>query len=105
MPMGSHGDVLPLLGLARELQASSNWKVKALISPVFAKAAQAAGVDFRPISTVEQYDRAQNDPDHDDRFKQFAIFRMVLLPLSSFAWHLAAALCTISTLPDMLSSL
>lgn len=63
MPMGSHGDVLPLLGLGRALQAHPDWKVKALISPVFARSAEAAGLDFRPISTVEQYDRAQNDPD------------------------------------------
>lgn len=63
MPMGSHGDVLPLLGLGRELQQAPGWQVKALISPVFATAAAAAGLNFRPISTVEQYERASNDPD------------------------------------------
>ncbi len=77
MPMGSHGDVLPLLGLGRELQRigrgvpggggsppwNQGWNVKALISPVFVPAARAAGLEFRPISTVEQYERAQNDPD------------------------------------------
>lgn len=62
MPMGSHGDVLPLLGLGRAL-LPKGWKVKALISPVFAPAAAAAGLDFRPISTAEQYERASNDPD------------------------------------------
>ncbi len=63
MPMGSHGDVLPLLGLGRALQETPGWRVKALISPVFASAAAAAGLDFRPISTAEQYERASNDPD------------------------------------------
>lgn len=63
MPMGSHGDVLPLLGLGRTLQEIPGWRVKALLSPVFARAAAAAGLDFRPISTVEQYERASNDPD------------------------------------------
>jgi rhamnosyltransferase subunit B len=62
MPMGSHGDVLPLLGLGRALQAHPDWQVKALISPVFANAATAAGLDYRPLGTVEDYNRAQNDP-------------------------------------------
>lgn len=62
MPMGSHGDVLPLLGLGRALQEHPGWHAKALISPVFANAAAAAGLDYRPLGTVEDYNRAQNDP-------------------------------------------
>ena len=62
MPMGSHGDVLPLLGLGRALQEFPGWHAKALISPVFANAAAAAGLEYRPLGTVEDYNRAQNDP-------------------------------------------
>ncbi|MBS2036084.1 glycosyltransferase family 1 protein [bacterium] len=63
MPVGSHGDVLPLLGLGQALQNHAGWKATALVSPVFSKAARAAGIDHRTIGTVEDYQQAENDPD------------------------------------------
>lgn len=63
MPVGSHGDVLPLLGLGQALQKIPGWKATAFISPVFARAAREAGVDYRTIGTVEDYQEAENDPD------------------------------------------
>lgn len=78
MPMGSHGDVLPLLGLGRALQETPGWQVKALISPVFANAAAAAGLDYRLLGTIEDYDRAQQDPDlHNYRRGTQAVSRVL----------------------------
>ena len=62
LPVGSHGDVLPMLGLGRALR-QRGWQVKALVSPVFEEAAGAAGLPIRPLGTREDYDRAQHDPD------------------------------------------
>lgn len=62
LPVGSHGDVLPMLGLGRALR-QKGWQVKALVSPVFEEAVGAAGLEFRPLGTRADYDRAQHDPD------------------------------------------
>ncbi|MFN8610557.1 MAG: glycosyltransferase [Vulcanimicrobiota bacterium] len=63
MPVGSHGDVLPLLGLGQALQNHAGWKATAFISPVFIAAANAAGVGHRTIGSLEDYQQAENDPD------------------------------------------
>lgn len=86
MPMGSHGDVLPLLGLGREL-GKHGWNAKALVSPVFGPAARAAGLDFRPIGTVEQYDKAQNDPDLHSYQRGARAVGRVLDELLSLCYH------------------
>lgn len=63
VPVGSHGDVLPLMGLGQALQKQPGWRATAFISPVFANAAEAAGLDYRTVGTLEEYQRAENDPD------------------------------------------
>lgn len=62
MPVGSHGDVLPMVGLARAL-AARGVDVCLLANPVFAEAAQTAGVRLCPLGSPEDYHRVQNDPD------------------------------------------
>lgn len=62
MPVGSHGDVLPLLGLGRRLKARGH-TVQALLNPVFRTAAASAEVDMLELGCEDDYHRVQNDPD------------------------------------------
>lgn len=62
MPVGSHGDVLPFLGLSRALQQRGH-EVLLLASPVFAPAATHAGVALHPLGTPDDYRRVEEDPD------------------------------------------
>ena len=62
MAVGSHGDVLPMLGLSRSLK-QRGMDVCLLANPIFAKAAETAGVPLHPLGDSEDYRRAENDPD------------------------------------------
>ncbi|MCC7508500.1 MAG: glycosyltransferase [Planctomycetes bacterium] len=60
-PMGSHGDVHPFLGLGRALQAR-NHEVFIITSAYFETAVRAAGLEFRPVGTADDYVRVTKDP-------------------------------------------
>ena len=61
-PVGSSGDVNPFVIVGRELRRRGH--LVTLIAPaVFAGAASNAGLDFLPVGTREEYERATNNPD------------------------------------------
>ncbi|MCA9795598.1 MAG: glycosyltransferase family 1 protein [Candidatus Eremiobacteraeota bacterium] len=62
LPSGSHGDVLPLVGLARELQRRGH-DCLFFANPAFEAAIQGAQLELHPIGTVEEYQIATSDPD------------------------------------------
>ncbi len=59
---GSHGDVLPLIALAREFAARGQ-EVVLHASGYFAPQAAAAGVSLRPLGTPEDHVELLRDPD------------------------------------------
>lgn len=64
---GSHGDVLPMVALGRELMGRGH-EVLVFANPVFATYAQQAGLPFVPISSAEAYaallgELVEDDPD------------------------------------------
>lgn len=62
MPLGSHGDVLPLVGLASELQ-HQGLGCTVVANPAFESAIAAAKIPFVALGTVEDYQKNINDPD------------------------------------------
>lgn len=59
---GSLGDLHPLLGIARFMSERGH-EVKLLGSGAFEKLVRAAGIDFQPTGTPEEYETVANDPD------------------------------------------
>lgn len=60
--VGTHGDVLPILALARALQRRGHDAALAAPAP-FAAAALRAGVPFEPLGTAADYERFVADPE------------------------------------------
>lgn len=62
IPMGSHGDVHPFVGVGRALAARGH-SVTVLTSPYFEALIRRAGLDFVPMGTVEEFEASLNHPD------------------------------------------
>src|SRR5262245_5045649 len=62
IPMGSHGDVHPFVGIGRALAARGH-AVTVLTSPYFEDVIRRAGLDFLPLGTVEEFEASLNHPD------------------------------------------
>ena len=60
--IGSYGDVLPLVGLARELKKRGH-PVTFLTNDHFAGLAQRAGLDFVALGAAAEYDSIASHPD------------------------------------------
>lgn len=60
--MGSAGDVHPFTGIGRALQARGH-EVILLTSAYFEDVVRRAGLEFRAMGTVEDFERVQGDPD------------------------------------------
>jgi len=60
--VGSYGDVLPLVGLGREL-CSRGHGVTFFTNGHFANLVQQAGINFVPMGSAEEYDAVANHPD------------------------------------------
>ena len=60
--IGSYGDVLPLVGLARELKKRGH-TVTFFTNDHFAQLIQRAGLDFVALGTAAEYDSIANHPD------------------------------------------
>ena len=60
--IGSYGDVLPLVGLARELKKRGH-SVTFFTNDHFAQLIQRAGLDFVALGTAADYDSIANHPD------------------------------------------
>lgn len=87
MPVGSHGDVLPMLGLARTLKARGH-QVEVIANPVFAVAARWAGVDLIPLGTAADYERVAQDPDIHHRWRGLQAVSRVLTTHMAEAYRL-----------------
>ena len=61
-PVGSSGDVNPFVIVGRELRRRGH-QVTLIAPEVFGAVASNAGLDFVPVGTREEYERATNNPD------------------------------------------
>lgn len=80
IPMGSHGDVHPFVGVGRALAARGH-AVTVLTSPYFEELIRRAVLDFVPLGTVEEFEASLNHPDlwHPTRAFYF-VARWGILP-------------------------
>ena len=60
MPFGSAGDVFPFIWLGKLLKARGH-RVTLITACIFAEAAEAAGIDFVPLGTVEEFEMIAKD--------------------------------------------
>ncbi|MDD9207622.1 glycosyltransferase [Georgenia sp. 10Sc9-8] len=77
--VGSHGDVLPVVGLGRALAARGH-RVTVMTNPYFRQLVEGAGLELAPIGTAEQYTAATTDPElwHPQRALRVVVRRAVL---------------------------
>lgn len=61
LAVGSYGDVLPLVGMARELQQRGH-RVTVFTSAHFTELVQKAGMEFVAMGTADDYDAMANNP-------------------------------------------
>jgi rhamnosyltransferase subunit B len=68
LPVGSHGDVHPFIGLGQGLLARGH-RVSMITSETFRHVAEQNGIEFFPTLTDEEYQTITNNPDlwHPDR--------------------------------------
>ena len=66
--IGSHGDVLPLLGLAQELKHRGHL-VRFFSNAYFAELVNRTGLDFQALGTAEEYEEIANHPDLWNKYK------------------------------------
>lgn len=60
--VGSHGDVLPFIGLAKAFQARGH-AVRLYTNPYFEAVVRGAGIDLAPVATVAELESFLADPD------------------------------------------
>lgn len=88
--IGSAGDVHPLLGVGRALQARGH-AATIVTNPVFEELAQRHGLDFAPLGSREDYARVINDPDLWHPTRGFGVIaKRMLLPNVEPLYHLIA---------------
>lgn len=62
VPLGSHGDVHPFVGLGVALRARGH-RVRVIINPFFAPLVDKAGLETIPLGTAEDYTSTASNPD------------------------------------------
>ena len=72
IPLGSAGDVHPLVGLADRLRRRGHHPV-VVTNPHFEPLIRHLGLEFAPLSTAEEYDRATQHPDLWHPYRGFQI--------------------------------
>ena len=77
VPFGSHGDVLPLIGLGQQL-LQRGFAVKMLLSPAFASAVQQAGLDWTPLGQLSDYESVVHNRATASRFRSLPAVAAVL---------------------------
>jgi len=86
--VGSYGDVLPLVGLGRELRSRGHG-VTFFTNGHFANLVQQAGIDFVALETAEEYDAVVNNPDLWHPHKGWrVIMKRMMSGLLQEAYHL-----------------
>jgi len=69
---GSHGDVLPLLALAREFQQRGH-DARLYATAVFEPLAREVGIPFKALGSVEDYESLLRDPDISHPTRQLRV--------------------------------
>jgi rhamnosyltransferase subunit B len=80
IPIGSTGDVYPLVGLGVALRERGN-EVEVIANSYFRPAIERAGLPFVELGTDEDMRRGLEDPDLWDRRKGFLVLGRTILPL------------------------
>jgi UDP:flavonoid glycosyltransferase YjiC (YdhE family) len=80
IPMGSAGDVYPLVGLGAALRARGH-RVEVVANSYYQSAVERAGVSFVPLGSYEDIRPALENPDLWHPHKGFLILGRALLPL------------------------
>ncbi|MDB5331704.1 MAG: glycosyltransferase, partial [Phycisphaerales bacterium] len=62
IPLGSHGDVHPFVGLGLALRARGH-RVRVIVNPFFGPLVEQAGLEFIPLGTTDYYLRMLDNPD------------------------------------------
>ncbi|HWE93693.1 MAG TPA: nucleotide disphospho-sugar-binding domain-containing protein [Tepidisphaeraceae bacterium] len=62
VPLGSHGDVHPFVGLGLALRARGH-RVRVIVNPFFGPLVEQAGLEFIPLGTTDYYLRMLDNPD------------------------------------------
>ena len=83
--VGSYGDVLPLVGLGRELRARGH-SITLFTNSHFSDLIQRAGLGFVPMGSAEEYDEVANHPDlwHPHKGWRVIMKRMMAGPLKEY---------------------
>jgi rhamnosyltransferase subunit B len=89
IPMGSTGDVYPLLGLGVALHARGH-QVEVIANSYFQTAVERAGLLFHELGTYEDLRRGLEDPDLWHRQKGFIVLARVILPLMKRLYEIIA---------------
>ncbi len=89
--VGSYGDVLPLVGLGRELRARGH-TITFFTNGHFSNLVQQAGLGFVPMGSAVEYDEVANHPDlwHPHKGWRVIMKRMMAGPLQEF-YHLVCS--------------
>jgi UDP:flavonoid glycosyltransferase YjiC (YdhE family) len=62
VPIGSHGDVHPFVGIGLALRARGH-RARVIVNPFFGSLVQQAGLELIPIGTSDDYTRLAGNPD------------------------------------------
>lgn len=81
IPIGSHGDVHPFVGLGVALRARGH-RATLITNEHFAPLAAAAGLEFRPLGSEAEFTRAINNPDLWQPMKGFRLVMEMLCQLT-----------------------
>ncbi len=86
--VGSYGDVLPLVGLGRELRSRGH-DITFFTNDHFSDLIQQAGLGFVPMGSAEEYNEVANHPDlwHPHKGWRIIMKRMMAGPLKEY-YHL-----------------
>ena len=61
VPLGSHGDVHPFVGIGQGLRARGH-RVRVIVNPFFGDLVESAGLELVPLGTADDYRRRVSDP-------------------------------------------
>jgi UDP:flavonoid glycosyltransferase YjiC (YdhE family) len=90
VPIGSTGDVYPLVGLGMVLRERGH-QVEVIANRYFQSALERAGLSFVELGTYEDMRRGLEDPDLWDRRKGFHVLGRAILPLMRPLYEIIAS--------------
>jgi len=93
VPLGSHGDIHPFVGIGLGLRARGH-RVRMIVNPFFAPLVEGVGLELIPLGTADEYRRLNQHPDLWHRTRGT---RLIFSLLGSFIrpmYRLIAEHCT-----------